>query len=93
MDAMLDLLKSFLPRIVQDILTSAAALLVAHGYIASSDVQGFVGSTFFLAMLIVNYVIDQSGKANAAAAGANTIGGALSPSQATAIAKTGKPLS
>jgi hypothetical protein len=81
------LLKNFLPRIVQDILTSGAAVLVAHGYITTDQQQGLIGSAFFIAMLIINYVISQNRKANAAHAGANAVGASISAEQAATIAK------
>lgn len=86
-----DLLKSFLPRVVQDILTSAAAILASHGVIAADQEQQFIGATFFLAMLIINYFVAMSRKANAAQAGAAAVGGILPPSTATAIAKGKTP--
>jgi hypothetical protein len=64
-----DLIKNMLPRVVQDLVTSAAALLVAHGFINADQTQGFIGSAFFIAMLIVNYFIANSRKAAAAQAG------------------------
>lgn len=85
------IIKNFLPRVVQDLLTSAAALLVAHGYITSSQEQGFIGSGFFLVMLVANYMIGQNRKVNAASAGASAVGGSLSPQVATLIAKGKAP--
>jgi hypothetical protein len=88
---MVDLLKSLLPRIVQDVITSAAAILATHGYLAADQQQGFIGSAFFLIMLAVNYFLSQNRKANAAIVGANTVGAPMTYSTASAIAKTGKP--
>lgn len=88
---MFDILKSFLPRAVQDLITAGVSCLAVHGYVTADQTQSLIGSLFFIVMLIANYFIAQARKENAAAAGANTVGGALTPSQATAIAKTGKP--
>ena len=85
------LLKNFLPRIVQDLVTSAAAILAAHGYIAASQEQAFIGSAFFLVMLAINYMLHTNRKADAATAGANAAGGAISSETALAIAKGKTP--
>ena len=86
-----DLLKSLLPRVIQDLLTSGAAVLVAHGYLMASQSEAFVGSAFFLIMLVVNYSISQGRKADAATSGAAAVGGILAPSTAKAIAKGTHP--
>lgn len=89
---MVDILKAFAPRAVQDLITAFAGYLAAHGFLtAGSQEQGFIGSAFFLAMLIINYAISHSRQANAAIAGANTVGASISSTQASAIAKTGNP--
>ncbi len=84
---MFDLIKSLAPRIVQDLIMSAATLLVAHGYITASQSEGFVGSAFFIAMLVVNAAISHYRKADAAQYGASAVGGTLSQTTANAIAK------
>ena len=89
---MLDILKSFAPRAVQDLITTAAALLAAHGYITpGAQEQRFIGASFFLVMLIVNYIIGQNRKADAAHAGANAVGASISTAEASAIAKGKTP--
>ena len=88
---MLDTLKVFLPRAVQDILTGLASILAAHGYINSSQEEQFIGAGFFLVMLVVNYFIAQSRKAAAATAGAAAVGAILSPASATLIAQGKSP--
>lgn len=85
------ILKNFLPRIVQDLVTSAVAILAAHGYITQSQEQATIGSAFFLAMLVINYVLHTNRKADAAAAGAVAVGGAISSETALAIAKGKTP--
>lgn len=88
---MWDMLKGFVPRAVQDLITSAAALLVAHGYITSSQEQGFIGSAFFLVMLAVNYFIAQSRKTAAVKDGAMYAGQVISNAEASAIVKGKTP--
>lgn len=88
---MWDILKTFAPRAVQDLITAAAGIMVAHGYISASQEEGFIGSAFFLAMLVVNYFIAQNRRANAAIAGANAAGATITPATATAIAKGKTP--
>lgn len=80
---------SMLPRILQDVITSAAALLTAHGFLAAdgSQTQGFIGAAFFLAMLIINYVLHLAHGSDAANAGAMMAGGTISPQAASAISK------
>lgn len=48
------LLKSLAPRIIQDVVTTGAGYLAAHGYLAADQQQAFIGSIFFLVMLVVN---------------------------------------
>jgi hypothetical protein len=81
------LIKSFAPRAIQDLITSIAGILVAHGFMTADQTQGFIGSAFFLAMLIVNYFIAQHRKANAAQVGAAVAGADLPRSTALNIAK------
>lgn len=85
------LLTSLLPRIVQDLITSSAALLTAHGFLAADDQQKYIGAAFFLVMLAINYVLHLSHGADAATAGANAAGGSIAPSTAYAIAKGKTP--
>lgn len=85
------LIKNFLPRIAQDLITSLVALLAAHGYITADQTQSTVGSLFFLAMLGMNYALHTNRKANAAEAGANAAGGAIDRPTAIAIAKGKAP--
>lgn len=82
-------LNAVLPRLVQDVLTSLAAVLMGHGFLAAdgSQTQGFIGAGFFLVMLVVNYFVMQSHKQTIAANGAAAVGGVLSPLQASNIAK------
>lgn len=84
---MLDLFKNMLPRLIQDGLTSLAAYLAANGFLASNQEQGFIGATFFLAMLAVNYFVAQSHRATAAQAGAAATGSVLSRPAALDVAK------
>lgn len=85
---MLDtLIKSFAPRVVQDLITSLVALLAAHGYITADQTQSTIGSLFFLGMLVVNYFIAQHRKANAAQTGAAITGSYLPRAEALNIAK------
>lgn len=86
-----ELLKSLAPRIAQDLITSGAALLVAHGYITSNQQQDFIGAAFFLIMLVINSFLHLNRQMRAAEAGANTVGSALTAAQSMSIAKTGKP--
>ena len=89
---MLDILKAFAPRAVQDLITAFAGYLAAHGFLtAGSQEKGFIGSAFFLSMLIVNYAISHSRKANAAIAGANAVGASISSATASDIAKGKTP--
>lgn len=88
---MFDLIKSMLPRMVQDIITSAVTLLAAHGYITADQTQATIGSLFFLAMLVINWMIAQHRKTNAVVAGANATGSQITRADASAIAK-GKPI-
>lgn len=85
------ILTSLAPRIVQDLITSAAAVLTAHGYLIADDQQKFIGAAFFLVMLVVNYVLHLAHGADAAAAGANAAGGSITPETASAIAKGKTP--
>lgn len=43
-------------RIVQDLATTGAGYLAAHGFIGADQVQGTIGSVCFLAMLGINYL-------------------------------------
>lgn len=89
---MIDILKNFAPRAVQDLITAFAALLAAHGYITpGAQEQQFIGAAFFIVMMIVNYLIGQSRKADAAHAGANLVGASISTAEASAIAKGKTP--
>ena len=63
------LLKSAIPRVVQDTVTALAGYLAAHGIISGDQTTGFVGSAFFLAMIVVNLMVNQIRKHNAAVAG------------------------
>jgi hypothetical protein len=83
------ILTSLLPRIVQDLITSAAAVLTAHGFLAAdgSQTQGFIGAAFFLVMLAFNYMLHLNHGATAATNGAAAVGGTISPSAAIEIAK------
>lgn len=65
----MDFLTSFLPRAVQDLLTTLAGILVAHGYVTADQSQSFIGATFFLVMLVINYFIAKYRKNKAAVAG------------------------
>lgn len=85
------LLTSFMPRVLQDVITSAAALLTAHGFMTADQQQGFIGAAFFLAMLIINYIMHLSHGKDAASAGANAAGGSITPATASAIAKGKTP--
>jgi hypothetical protein len=85
------LIKNFLPRALQDVITTAVSLLAAHGYITQNDVQSTIGSLFFLGMLVVNYFIAQNRKSTAAVAGAAATGSYLAPADASAIAKGKTP--
>lgn len=88
---MLDtLIKSFAPRVVQDLITSLVALLAAHGYITADQTQSTIGSLFFLAMLIVNYFIGQKRKADAAVAGAASTGAVLTTDVIATAKNAGK---
>jgi hypothetical protein len=82
---------SLLPRLLQDLLVSAAALLTAHGYLDASDQQKFIGAAFFLSMLIINYVQHLKHGSNAATAGAEAVGGTITSLQASNIAKGKTP--
>lgn len=88
---MLDMLKTFLPRAVQDILTGLASVLFAHGFLpdAASE-EKFIGSTFFLSMLVINYFITQSRKGKAAIAGAASTGILLTPDVVSTAIAAGK---
>lgn len=50
-----DWLHSITARLVQDALTSLAAYLATQGWLTAGDQeQAFIGSGFFLAMLVIN---------------------------------------
>ena len=87
------IITSMLPRIVQDLITSAAAILTAHGFLAAdgSQTQGFIGAGFFLVMLIINYGLHLDHGATAATAGAASVGAVISPTAAIEIAKGKTP--
>lgn len=87
---MFDILKAFAPRAVQDIITAIAGVLVSHGVVTADQEQSFIGAAFFLAMLVVNYLIANKRKADAAQIGALTTGNYLTRSDALSIAKKGK---
>lgn len=52
-----DWINSIVARVAQDLLTSLAAWLAAQGFITHDQETGFVGSGFFLAMLLINIVL------------------------------------
>lgn len=54
------MLKAFAQSIVQDLVTAGAGLLTAHGWLAANQDQQFIGSAFFIVMLIVNAVLQHS---------------------------------
>jgi len=71
------LIKSAIPRVVQDAVTAFAAYLATHGYITGDQTTGFIGSAFFLVMLLVNLIINQIRKHNAAIAGGAAVASAV----------------
>lgn len=85
------LIKSFAPRALQDLITSAVTLLAAHGYITHDQEQSTIGSLFFLGMLAVNYFIAQHRKTNAVQAGASAVGAFIPRADAANIAKGKTP--
>jgi hypothetical protein len=86
---MLDIVRAFLPRAVQDLIVAFVGTLAAHGYITADQTQSTVGSLFFLAMLVANYFLSQHSKANAAQIGAEVTGTYLPRADAISIAKKG----
>lgn len=61
----------FIARVVQDLATSVAAYLAANGFITHDQETGFVGATFFLAMVVVNYIAHRKRQDVAYNAGVN----------------------
>ena len=61
-------MNSAVARLAQDLLTSLAAYLTAQGIITNDQQAGFVGSGFFLFMLLVNIVLHKIRGADAAVA-------------------------
>lgn len=84
---MLDFLKSFLPRAVQDIVTAGVGYLAAHGYVTADQTQSLIGSVFFIVMLIVNRLIANQRKTDAAIAGGLAVANQTSevPSNKTVV--------